>query len=355
MERVGASSYLYMKKPRLAFVYNIRHYYPDPSDPQSQREADFDDEETIAGITQYLEHIADRVIGIEADEDAYVKLMAHRGDIDLVFNYAMGLNGSSRYCHIPAMLEMLRIPYTGSSPLTQALIMHKAKMQEVLHGNGLPALRSVVITAESDLAGREFAFPCMVKPIAQGSSAGITNKSIAGSAEELREQVRVILRTFREPALVQPFLDGREFSVPMLGPGPRILPFIEPDFSQLPDGYAPIDSLEAKWIFEETSATHHLACPAQAPKGLRDTITGLCMSVWNVFDIKDWCRIDFRCDREGNPYVLDINSPPGIIPPEISRTSYLPLSARAAGMDYGTVLAAVIQSAIDRYGLPCAV
>jgi D-alanine-D-alanine ligase len=210
----------HMQKPRLAFIYNVRHRYPDPSDPISQREADFDDQGTVDAIRGYLERIAGGVVAIEADENAYPRLQAHRSDIDLAFNYSMGLNGASRYCHIPAMLEMLRIPYTGSSPLTQAVLMNKAKMQEVLRGNGLPALRSRIITNEGDIHAEPFSFPCMIKPIAQGSSAGITNKSIVHSAEALAKQARAILDIFREPALVQPFLDGREFSVPMLGPDP---------------------------------------------------------------------------------------------------------------------------------------
>ena len=247
---------------KISFLYNVRHRYPDPDDPQSQIETDFDDPETIAHIISHLEQCGLTVIPIEANQEAYLALYEQRQKIDLVFNYSMGIYGESRYAHLPAMLEMLRLPYTGSNPLTQALVLNKAKMQEVLSANGVPVLTSQVFHSPGDSLMEGLAFPLIVKPLGQGSSAGITSKSIVNSKSELSERVETIIAVFHEPALVQPFLDGREFSVPMLGNPPMVLPIIEPDFSKIPEGYARLDSLEIKWIFEEQSETHHLVCPA---------------------------------------------------------------------------------------------
>jgi D-alanine-D-alanine ligase len=197
----------------------------------------------------------------------------------------------------------------------------------------------------------ELIYPLIVKPLAQGSSAGITSKSVVHNALALADRVSETLRAFSEPALVQPFLEGREFSVPMLGNPPCILPAIEPDFNKLPDGYARLDSLEIKWIFEEQAETHHLVCPADIDAHTGQRIATLVRRTWDALQIRDWCRIDLRCDRDGNMYVLDVNSPPGIIPPEISTTSYLPMSARAAGIAYRDLLRQVIDAASTRYRL----
>jgi D-alanine-D-alanine ligase len=247
------------------------------------------------------------------------------------------------------MLEMLRIPYTGSDPLTQALVMNKAKMQEVLAANGLPVLKSQIFKTPEQPLEAGLTYPLIVKPLAQGSSAGITSKSIVSNASELAGQVKEIISTFKEPAIVQPFLSGREFSVPMLGNPPRLLPIIEPDFSKLPKGYACLDSLEVKWIFEEQTDEHHLVCPALLNADTRLKIEDIARKTWETLQIRDWCRIDMRCDQAGEIYVIDVNSPPGMIPPEISTTSYFPMAARAAGINYDALLKEVIATAGARY------
>lgn len=333
----------------IAFLFNVRHHYPDPNDPATQVETDFDDPQTIERIILHLQACGYSVIPIEANEQAYLELHAHRAEIDIVFNYAMGLHGAGRYAQLPAMLEMLRLPYTGSDPLTQALVLNKAKMQEVLAANGIPVLTSQVFHSHQQSLLPALNYPLIVKPLAQGSSAGITGKSVVRNASELCEAVKLTLDAFHEPALVQPFLEGREFSVPMLGNPPRIMPVIEPDFSKLPENYAPLDSLEIKWIFEEQTESHHLICPALLDENTGRRIASLARSTWDALQIRDWCRIDMRCDKAGNMYILDVNSPPGVIPPEISTTSYFPMSARAAGMDYPELLRQVIESACARY------
>jgi D-alanine-D-alanine ligase len=299
-------------------------------------------------MTAHLRACGYKVIPIEADRDAYAKLYAQRGEIDLAFNYSIGLCGRARYAHMPAMLEMLRIPYTGSDPLTQALILDKYRMQQVLSACGLPVLPSQVFQTDEDPLQRNLIFPLIVKPLAQGSSAGITADSIVGDEKGLRRQVQRMMRTFGEPALVQPFLEGREFSIPMMGNPPEIFPVIEPDFSRLPQDYARLDSLEVKWIFEERGQSHHLLCPALLEPPLKNRLEGMALSAWKALGIRDWCRMDIRCDGAGNPYLIDVTSPPGMIPPERSLTSYFPLSARAAGFDYRALLTRLMQTALSR-------
>lgn len=332
----------------VGFLYNVRHRYPDPNDPKSHLEADFDDPQTIEWMIKHLKNCFSRIIPIEADEKAYFKLYKYKKEIDIVFNYSEGIYGKDREAQLPAILEMLQIPYTGSSPLTQAIVLNKAKTKEILLANNIPTPKFQVFKYPGEKLSDYLIFPLIVKPLSQGSSAGITNKSVVNNKNEVDNQVDWVIKTFSQPALVEEFLTGRDLSVAMLGNPPKILPIIESDHTKLPKGYQPIDSLEVKWLVEEQTKDL-LICPAKISKKLEKKIKEICLKTWKVLDIVDWCRIDIRCDQEENPFVLEINSPCGMIPPEVSKTSYFPLAARTAKLDYEQLLTKIIKTAIKRY------
>ncbi len=333
----------------IAFLYNVRHEYLDPKDYRKQLEADFDDPITTKWQIKHLRNLGFKVIPIEANEKAYLKLYKNRKEIDLVFNVAEGIYGRDRELQLPAMFEMLQIPYTGSSPLTQAFSLNKAKAKEIFVAKGIPTADFQMVEKEDFVLNKKLRFPLIVKPVAEGSSMGITNKSVVFDMLSLKHQVKKILDAFNEPALIEPFLVGREFSVSMLGNPPEFLPIIEPDHSMLPKKYLPFDSYEVKWFFEEQGHADYLKCPAKLEKSLQKKIEKICLDVWEALEVKDWCRIDIKCDKKGNPFVLEINSPAGIAPPEASMTSYFPLTARAAGISYEQLLMRIVNSALKRY------
>lgn len=333
----------------IAFLYNVRHLYPDSKKPKTLREADFDDPETTQLQIKYLKKLGYKVYPIEANEEAYFKLYKLKEKIDLVFNVSEGLHGEDREAQIPAMLEMLQIPYTGSPPLTQAIILNKSKTKEILIANKIPTLKYQLMDSRNDQLRKFFEFPLMVKPVSEGSSAGITNKSVVYNETELYKQVEFIVNTFNEEALIEPYLEGREFSVAMLGNPPQVLPILESDHSILPKKYLPFDSLEVKWFYELVTSGKHLKCPAKISSRLEKKINKICLDLWDVFGIRDWCRIDIRCDKNENPYVLEVNSPPGCTPPEHDPASYFPLIARSTGIDYENLLKKIIETALKRY------
>jgi D-alanine-D-alanine ligase len=342
-----------MRKKTIAFLYNVRHQYPDPNDPATQLETDFDDRATIVTMIKHLEALRFDVIPIEANRNAYTQLKRNREHIDLAFNYSLGMFGMDRYAHLPSMLEMLQIPYTGATPLGEALVLNKAYMKDILIANNIPTLPYQLFTAKDTRIKRRLKFPLIVKPVAQGSSAGITNDSVVWSEVRLREQIESTLALFPAGALVEPFITGREFSVGLLGNPPQVLPMVEADHSTLPDEYYPMDSLEVKWILEEEGGgeSDHLICPAVLGAKLRKRIERICRRAWHDCGMQDFCRIDVRLDNASFPQVLDINSPCGLIPPEVSMTSYFPLEARAAGMNYRSLLRSIINAAFQRYGI----
>ena len=332
----------------IAFLYNVRRHYPDPKDSRSQLEADFDDPKTIKVMISHFKSIASNVYPIEADEKAYLKLYRLKNKIDLVFNYAEGIFGKDREAQIPAMLEMLKIPYTGSSPLTCAIVLNKVRTKEVLKNYHVPVLDQCVFE-NTDLSNFNLKFPVIVKPVSEGSSAGITKKSVINNIADLKKQVNYLIKSFNEPAMAEPFLTGREFSIAMIGNPPVILPIIEPNHKLLPKNYLPFDSLEVKWYFEEEGHADYLVCPADISNQFKRKIEKICLASWKALNIFDYCRVDIKCDDKNNPYVLEVNSPPGMIPPEASMASYFPLAARTAGIDYKNLLKEIIETALKRY------
>src|SRR3972149_8229153 len=192
----------------IAFLYNVRHLYPDPKNPKTLREADFDDPETTKLQIMYLKKLGYKIIPIEANEKAYFKLYRLKHKIDLVFNVSEGLHGNDREAQIPAMLEMLQIPYTGSPPLTQAIILDKSKTKEILIAHKIPTLPYQLLKSKNDKFDKSLKFPLMVKPVSEGSSAGGNNKRVVYNETGLYKQVDYIEATFGEQALVEPYLEG---------------------------------------------------------------------------------------------------------------------------------------------------
>lgn len=333
----------------IAFLYNVRHDYKDSTDYRKQLERDFDDPVTTKWQIHHLRSLGFNVTPVEANEKAYFKLFRLRSKIDLVFNVAEGIYGKDRELQMPAILEMLQIPYTGSSPLTHAFSLNKAKAKEIFLANNIPTADFQTIDEPNFTLKKTLKFPLIVKPVAEGSSMGITNNSVVYDLASLKKQVKKILNIFNEPALVEPFLEGREFSIAMLGNPPEILPIIESNHKILPKKYLPLDSYEVKWFFEEEGHSDYLICPAKIDKKLEVKLENICYKVWEALNVVDWCRIDIRCDQDENPYVLEINSPAGISPPEVTTTSYFPLAARAAGIDYENLLNKIIKTALRRY------
>jgi D-alanine-D-alanine ligase len=272
---------------------------------------------------------------------------------DFVFNIAEGLHGPSREAQMPAMLEMLRIPYLGSDPLTLGICLDKARAKEILAYNGIPTAPFSVIRSMEDFDDMRVRFPSMVKPLHEGSSKGIYNSSVVRTPEELEREVRTVLSTYGEPALVEEFLPGREFTVALLGNGDdvRVLPIVEIKFDALPAGVNPIYSYEAKWIWDSSDAPLEIfECPAKLEPALQEEIASLCLDAYRVLGCRDWSRIDVRLDAAGRANIIEINPLPGILPkPEDN--SCFPKAARAAGMSYNQLINAVLDIAMQRCGL----
>jgi D-alanine-D-alanine ligase len=339
---------------RVGLTYNMKRGESEegqepPGSPRSDFQAEWDAPETIAAVQSAL---AERheVIRINAAEEAYMVLQKTRPDI--VFNMAEGVAGPGREGLIPSILEHLKIPYTASDPLTLNICLDKSRTKEILAYYGLPVSRFRVIQ-DNDFSFNSLHYPLMVKPLYEGSSIGIRNNSLVRTHQEMRERVLWLLDNYREPALVEEFLPGREFTVAILGNADeaRVLPIVEILFDSLPEGVNPIYSYEAKWVWDQSSNPLKIfECPARLSAELQGQIESACLRAYRILRCRDWCRIDVRLDASGCPHILELNPLPGILPrPEDN--SCFPKAARAAGMNYSQLINAVLDIACKRNGL----
>ena len=328
---------------RVGFTFNIK------KSDLSESEIEWDAPETIERISKALTRNGE-VVPIEANDGVYEKLK--REQLDIVFNYAEGMYGEEREAEIPAILESLGVPYTGSDPIAMKNCLNKARAKELLIHNGVRTADFMNINSTSDNLS-ELSFPCIVKPVWEGSSKGIHNNAVVNNKSELRESVRTILNQYHQSALVETFLPGREFTVGILGNGTysRMLPIIEIDHSVLPEGLHPILSYEAKWIVDTPSnPLEMLLCPAEVDESLRNEIERISLEAYHTLGCRDWCRIDIRLDESGKPNILELNPLPGLLP-DPDDNSCLPTAARAEGMTFEDLVNEVLKIGLERCGI----
>lgn len=336
----------------IGFTYNVRHVKPDSNNPQYIKEAEFDEPSTIQGITIALQSLGHKVFQVEADENAYLKFKDLKNQIDLVFNIAEGIYGADREAQIPAMLEMLQIPYTGPKPLGYAVGLNKSVAKEILSYYRIPTAKWVTIYKMADFEEKQIDFfPALAKPLREGSSKGIKAKNLVNNLADLKNITRELLVEFKQPVIIEEYLPGREFTVGVLGDPPIVLPIIELTFPELPPALPRFDHFEAKWIYEDLmTGNDPFDCPAKIDGGLKKKIENLCLLAFDELEMADWARFDIRLDKNNEPSFIEVNCPPGIIP-DPKNNSRFPRMAKEAGMTYEQMIEEILKSACGRYNI----
>jgi D-alanine-D-alanine ligase len=309
---------------------------------RSEDDAEYDEPDTIDAIRKAIEKSGFETILIEADVSCFQKLREERPDF--VFNIAEGIGKGVRESQVPIMLDMLGIPYMGSDPLTLAIALDKARTKEVLAYYGIPTPRFQVLWNGEDEICPDLNYPMFVKPLLEGSSIGISERSLVNNEQQLREITKELIDRLKEPVIAEEFLDGREFTVALLGNEPRVLPIIELDFSSLPKEKR-FDCFEVKWYLDDNK----LVCPARIDEKLRNDIEKTAIKTFKVLRCRDLCRIDMRLDAKGVPNVIEVNPLPGLAP-DPKENSRFPKACYAAGMSYDEIIGSVLKSAAERYG-----
>lgn len=326
------------ERPVIGFAFNMKRV---DSKAGNDAEAEYDPPETIDAIRSAIESLGYDVVPLEATSELPQRLADAK--VDLVFNIAEGLSGRNREAQVPALCELIGIPYTGSDSATLALALDKGLAKRILRQHGILTPEFQVFTSGREklhglLAHR---FPLIVKPNAEGSSKGISGAGVVDDEPGLRAAIKEIVERYRQPALVEEYIAGREFTVGLLGDKrPRILPPMEICFKDT-SKRRPVYDFEIKQEWEKHVSYE---CPAKlTPHELRN-VDRAARETFIALDCRDVARIDLRMNKEGQVYVLEVNPLPGLTPDY----SDLVLIAKAAGIDYRTLIAEILAGGLKR-------
>lgn len=308
---------------------------------------------TIQALVAALEAGGHQVISLDVDDRVCHQLQ--QAEADIVFNIVEGLRGESREAHFPALCEMLGIPYTGSGVLTLATCLEKARAKEVLAHHGIATAPFQVMRRPDEPLNADLRFPLIVKLLHEGSSMGLSESSIVHDSDALRRQIEAVWQVYREPLLIEEFIQGREFTVGLLGnETPQVLPIAEYVFDDpygivLFDPDDPVVEVLAVVRDEALPAfpdTHTTVCPVDLDAELEARIQDTALATYRVLGLRDWGRMEMRLGPDGQLHVLDVNPIAGIDP-----TYTLPRQARAAGMSYADLVNTILGHALARHGL----
>lgn len=332
---------------RLTVTYNLRRQSREEGGEPGERvslDAEYDSEETIAVLCEEIAALGHTVSRVEADERCADALARSRPE--LVFNMAEGQRGASREAHVPALCEMLGAACTGPGVLGAALCQDKVTAKIVLGAKGVRTPRWVDVPV-GELPSRTALppFPLFVKPAREGSSMGISPRSLVTTREELHRQVTIVHQAYRQPALIETFLPGREFTVGLVGNGDlEVLPVMEINHHAVPAGYPAVYSYQFK---KEWDADRFYLCPAPVDDRLAQELGDVARKSFAALECRDVARVDLRLDAEGKVHVLEVNPLPGMAP----AFSDLPRMADAAGIGYRGLIERILAAAVSRCGL----
>lgn len=305
--------------------------------------AEFDRVSTIEGIEQALwacGHQTDRI----GHARSLVRRLAAGQRWDLVFNIAEGLRGIGREAQVPAILEVYGIPYTFSDPLVLSLTLHKGLTKRVLRDGGLPTPAFAEVHVPADLDNLDLPYPLFAKPLAEGTGKGIDGGSVLRDEAQLRLRCLDLLERFRQPVLVETYLPGREFTVGLVGTGPRARVLGTMEIILLPQAEGGAYTYTNKEYCEEL-VRYRLVRREDDPVVARAEDVSL--AAWRLLGCRDAGRLDLRAGPDGQPQLMELNPLAGLHPEH----SDLPMIATAMGVSFRDLIGGIVDSAAERIGM----
>ena len=328
---------------------NIAVLYREPRDLDKGYAADSQGRGSIAHIIRVKDALC--ALGHSAclqdiNLDSYEQLRG--AGLDLAFNLCDDgfRNDSLLEAHIPAVMDILQIPYTGSNPATLATCVNKARTKEILSFHNIATPEFQVFYSSQESLDKNLRFPLIVKPLHEDASIGLREESVVNNTADLKERIDFVLGSYKQPALVERFIAGREIYVGILGHKENlmVLPISEIVFADKLTPTAKICSYEAKWLPEsEQYQSSPVDCPAKLDAPLRQKLIEIAKKAYTLLQCQDYGRVDFRIDNSGRPYVLEVNPNP-----DISEDAGLSKMAKVYGMDYDELIEKILSSALER-------
>jgi D-alanine--D-alanine ligase len=318
---------------RVGLAFNMKRIESSDGD---DREAEYDSPETIDALAKAIDSHGHTVVPLEATPDLPRLLMT--SNVDIVFNIAEGISGRNREAQVPNLCELLGIPYTGSDSATLSICLDKALSKRMLRDVATPQFQ-LLLTGREKL--RPFKYPVIVKPNAEGTSKGITAKSVKDDEAGVREAAREIIERYGQPALVEEYIVGREFTVGLLGEKrPRVLPPMEVVF--LSASERPVYDYACKQDWEKHV---RYEVPAQLTKEELRAVERTSRLTFMALGCRDVARVDLRLAPDGTVHVIEVNPLPGLTPDY----SDLCLIANGAKIAYRSLIGDILSGAIKRW------
>ena len=325
----------------VGLTYDLKTDYEFKKDDPPDANAEFDHPSTIGVIASAIETCGFKVKKIGNVLSLLEKI--DNLDVDIVFNISEGLFGRNRESQVPILLEMAGIPFVGADALTLSVTLDKIMAKKIFIAEGIPTPKFFEVrTPENLMNTNHFKFPLIVKPRFEGSSKGLSEDSRVENMQDLQKQVEYIINTYKQPALIEEFISGQEFTVAVVGNNPvQVLPIVQIKIDgrlRLNDKFytfARIRSNRLKYI-----------CPARIKKDLAKEISSLALKTYNAVECRDFGRVDFRVDKEGKPYVLEINPLPSL-----STGDVFMVVAKEIGISYAEMIGRILDSALKRHNL----
>ncbi|MGD8779980.1 MAG: ATP-grasp domain-containing protein [Ignavibacteria bacterium] len=311
---------------------------------------DLDESDPIAEYEQMAEHLR------KAGFDAYILNILDDMDIflndyeknkpDVIFNLVEIYKDIAELeMSFAGLLELLKISYTGAPPLALGTCQNKTLTKRILSVNGIktPKFRFIEEAKKTYRLGLNY--PVIIKPALEDASVGIENDSVVASHKELKKRIEYILNEYKQPALVEEFIDGRELNVAVLGDkNPKTLPISEIDFSRMPDHLHNIVSYQAKW--DPLHEAYHKTiprCPAKIPKKVETKAKEIALKAFKIIGCRDYARVDMRLSKDNELFVLEVNPNP-----DLTEGAGFMRSARQAGYTYKRALKTIVEFALKR-------
>jgi D-alanine-D-alanine ligase len=305
-----------------------------------------DSPETVNAIISALRSRGHTVHSVDADQPQLFSFFK-KNRIDMVFNIAEGHHSRFRESEIPAILDFLNIPYTGSTSFVLALALNKAMTKKILKADGIPTPAFQLFSDSREPLSPELKFPLIVKPNMEGSAKGINKSNVVYDEPGLRAKLTELLKMYRQEALVEEFIEGKELTVGILENGKAAaLPILEIDFESAAQSGEFFYSWRMKEFQGESTQglTPTFHCPARIDGELEKLVKETALRTHRAIGCCDISRTDIRLSKDNVPYVLEINPLPGLNP----KDSNFPMMAYAAGMKYDDIIDAVLTSAFQR-------
>ncbi|MBU0503866.1 MAG: ATP-grasp domain-containing protein [Candidatus Omnitrophota bacterium] len=323
----------------VGLTYDLKTDYEFKENDPPDANAEFDHPSTINVIASAI-----KSQGFKVKKIGNVDLLMEnldKLDVDIVFNISEGLIGRNRESQVPILLEMRDIPFVGADALSLGVSLDKIMAKKIFMAEGIPTPKFFEVKPGDSLINMDhLKFPLIVKPRFEGSSKGLSEASRVSNPEELKKQVEHIVVTYKQPALVEEFIRGEEFTVALIGNDPvEVMPIVQIKI----EGKLNLDDKFYTFGHIKSDALEYV-CPDAINEKLKKRIEDLALKTYNAIECRDFGRVDFRVDEKGNVYVLEINPLPSL-----SSEDVFMVIAKRIGISYDEIIGRILKTAIKRY------